>query len=68
MLGTYGLDLGARDLYRVTPILTMGLGFCGLDQKTDPISYPLRQTVYTEELLQTGPPPSPQDITGLKII
>jgi hypothetical protein len=43
MLGAQGLWAG-RDLYRVTPAVTRGLGFSGLIRRTAPISRLLRHT------------------------
>jgi hypothetical protein len=43
MLGAQGLWAG-RDLYRVTPAVTRGLGFSGIIRKTAPFSRLLRHT------------------------
>ena len=53
LLGSYGLWAG-RDLYRATPALTRGLGFCGLVRRTVPLPWLVQQERATADLLEPG--------------
>ena len=51
MLGNYGLKEEFKDLYRATPAVTRGLGFCGLIQRAALFSHLLEQERCTEAFL-----------------